>query len=241
MPVASVWSRAYRAARRILTGTLDLVYPPCCLGCSARLERATDPLCGRCLRRMERVAPADLADRLARRPEAERVIDYAFVLWMYDRTGTLQAVQHALKYYNRPYYGVALGRLLGTAYREGDGPVPDCLVPVPLHRARFLERGYNQSMMLARGLGDALSAPVDESLLVRPAATRTQTKLSRPDRWKNVQGAFAAPDPAALFGRSVLLVDDILTTGSTAGAGAQVLAEAGASAVYFAALSMARV
>jgi ComF family protein len=190
---------------------------------------------------MERVAPADLTDRLARRPEAERVIDHAFVLWMYDRTGTLQTVQHALKYYNRPYYGVALGRLLGTAYREGDGPVPDCLVPVPLHRARFLERGYNQSMMLARGLGDALSAPVDESLLVRPAATRTQTKLSRPDRWKNVQGAFAAPDPAALFGRSVLLVDDILTTGSTAGAGAQVLAEAGASAVYFAALSMARV
>jgi predicted amidophosphoribosyltransferase len=95
--------------------------------------------------------------------------------------------------------------------------------------------------MLARGLAEALSAPVDESLLVRPSATRTQTKLSRPDRWKNVQGAFAAPDPAALFGRSVLLVDDILTTGSTAGAGAQVLAEAGASAVYFAALSMARV
>lgn len=158
-------------------------------------------------------------------------------LWVFDRGGTLQAAQHAIKYGNRPRYGVALGRLLGAAYAE-DAPLPDGVVPIPLHRTRRLERGYNQSRMLGEGVSEALDCPLRTDLLTRPKPTRPQTHLSRADRWHNVRDAFAA-DAACMDGRW-LLIDDVLTTGATAVAAGQTLTQAGAEAVSLATLALAR-
>jgi ComF family protein len=178
-------------------------------------------------------------DRLA---VARGALSGAHALWVFDKGGTLQRVQHAIKYGDRPVYGVALGRLLGDSFRTAGWDVPDAVVPVPLHRLRELERGYNQAEMLGRGVAEALGVPVDASLLSRPSPTRSQTRLSRTDRWKNVSGAFAVPPGAdgQVAGRTLLLVDDVLTTGSTAVAAAQTLLAAGAARVMLATLAMAR-
>lgn len=219
------------------TGLLDLLYPPQCLGCGARPESAQLPLCPRCLQSMERPPPRGVAARLDRLPAGRDLFQHVLALWVFDRNGTLQAVQHAFKYENRPLYGVHLGRIVGHAYAEEAEP-PDGVVPVPLHRTRKLERGYNQSAMLAEGVADVLDRPLRADLLARPVPTRSQTNLSREERWQNVQGAFAAT--SACRDGHWLLVDDVLTTGSTAVAAGQTLVDAGADAVSLATLALAR-
>ncbi|MEF8865472.1 MAG: ComF family protein [Salinibacter sp.] len=218
-------------------GLLNVVYPPRCLGCGARPQSVRLPLCPQCLQSLGRAPEMGVAARLDRLPVGGGVFDGALALWVFDKGGTLQAVQHALKYQNRPRYGVPLGRLMGTAFADRY-PAPDGVVPVPLHRTRRLERGYNQSAPLAEGAAEALGCPDCPGLLTRPHPTRSQTGLSRAERWQNVRDSFSA-DPAAAEGRW-LLVDDVLTTGSTAVAAGQTLADAGADALYLMTLGLAR-
>jgi ComF family protein len=186
---------------------------------------------------MERAPTMGVAARLDRLPTGRGLFEHALALWVFDKGGTLQAVQHAFKYNNRPRYGVALGRLVGSAYADAASP-PDGVVPVPLHRTRELERGYNQSRMLGKGVADALDCPLRADLLDRPHPTLSQTNLSREERWKNVRDAFAAAP--ACSGGHWLLVDDVLTTGSTAVAAGLTLTSAGADAVSLATLALAR-
>ena len=230
-----------KAIRPLGAALLDLVYPPLCLGCGAPVGDAQAPLCHRCLHSIEQVPPAE-ADELVLSRSTATSIDGVFCLWQYDKGGRLQHVHHALKYGNRPRYGVLLGKQLGAAYQDA-AEHPTCLdliVPVPLHRARLYERGYNQSTELARGVAQALTIPLCEHALKRTRATRSQTSLSEQARRDNVSGAFAASTPDLFADRKLLLVDDVVTTGATALSAAQTLKENGAAAVYLATLALAR-
>jgi ComF family protein len=107
----------------------------------------------------------------------------------------------------------------------------DAIVPVPLHRARLRERGYNQSALLARGLGANLDCPVVEDVLIRKRETVPQVDLGSSERWKNVRGAFGCIEES-LCGKRVLLVDDVFTTGSTLEAAGDALRQGGALLVW---------
>ncbi len=232
------WSAVNRFGRSVWAGLLDLVYPPCCLHCGSRTPTPSDPLCSRCLTRLERASTRAVTEHIARLPAPVEALDRAAALWRFDKDGALQRVQHALKYGNRPRYGVILGQLLAACVDAPDAL--DAIVPIPLHRARRYERGYNQSSMLARGLAAAVRVPVREAWLARPVPTRSQARLPRPKRWENVARAFDVPDLAAVRDARVLLVDDVLTTGSTAVAAAAALKAAGAARVELGALAFAR-
>jgi ComF family protein len=162
---------------------------------------------------------------------AEGVFNEVFALWVFDEGGTIQRLQHALKYQNRPQLGERLGQYMARALDQTlDQPLYDAVFPIPLARRRRLERGYNQSRRLALGIAKVLGLPeVPEGLLVRTRPTRSQTNLSRAKRWTNVSGAFGMAEATDLTNRRVLLVDDILTTGATMTAAAQPLREAGAA------------
>ncbi|MEP0547839.1 MAG: phosphoribosyltransferase family protein [Rhodothermales bacterium] len=216
--------------RRLGRALLGVVYPSLCLGCDGRLppDTAAPPLCPDCLRALPPAEPDLLRPRLADLPGGPAAFGHADALWLFDDGGTLQRIQHALKYGNRPTLGVRLGRLVGEAWRARGAPTPDLVVPVPLHRRRRLERGYNQSERLAAGISAVLGRPVRADGLTRPRPTHSQTSLSKTERWRNVEAAFAVPDAEAVAGRRVLLVDDVLTTGATAVAAARVLRSAGA-------------
>ncbi|HYE96697.1 MAG TPA: phosphoribosyltransferase family protein [Rubricoccaceae bacterium] len=220
------------AARALAHAAASFVYPSLCLGCDARLHRDAGrlPLCPACLRRLPRAGAEAVHARLARFP-IPSPFETAFALWTFDAGGTVQRLQHALKYHDRLTLGVVLGRLIGQAFVElRPGERYDAVIPVPLAKVRRLERGYNQSTQLALGMAEMLPGrpPVREELLRRARPTRSQTSLSRPRRWANVEGAFVAPDPTALSGRRALLVDDVLTTGATLTAAALPLRDAGA-------------
>ncbi len=230
-----------RGGRWLASALLDLLAPACCPGCGARLSTPHLPVCGACRRHLPRVSLDEVRDRLDRLPAARGVFEGAFSLWRFDRGGRLQRIQHTIKYGNRPFLARALGQFMGHALpRSGLVLPPGILVlPVPLHRTRYLERGYNQSAELALGVAAALRVPCRTDLLRRSRATRSQTRLNRTDRWANVDGAFTLVDAEAVAGRPLLLVDDVLTTGATVAAAAQCLREAPGTTLFLATLALA--
>ncbi|MEM1094917.1 MAG: ComF family protein [Bacteroidota bacterium] len=232
--------QAEALSKKLGGALLDLVYPPVCLHCHARVAGGRHPLCPACLRLLERADPAALAAHLAELPLAPGTVHAATALWVFDKGGALQRVQHALKYGSRPYYGHILGEWMAEAVTDLQPETPYTgIVPIPLHRRRYLERGYNQAAMLAEGVAVARAASVAD-VLVRPNPTRTQTKLDRTARWANVADAFALKPDVCVEDGVFLLIDDVFTTGATTAAAASVLHHHGANRVDLLTLAYAR-
>jgi ComF family protein len=162
--------------------------------------------------------------------------------------GRMREAIHALKYDRMHLAARGLGRMLAEAIAQlaGEAPVEMLVIPVPLHRSKFAQRGFNQARSLAV---DALrllrkSHPqwrltLAPSTLMRLRATESQAGLTPRQRRINVRGAFSVSDPSWVKARHVLVIDDILTTGATARAAAQTLLRAGAASVWVATLARA--
>lgn len=143
---------------------------------------------------------------------------------------------HEFKYQDRTELAIPLADIMVSSWREGHFPV-DCMIPVPLHPRRLRERGYNQAALITERLAEKVGLPVLGETLVRSRMTASQTTLGASERRKNVEGAFRVRSNA-VKGRSVLLVDDVRTTGATLEACADALREAGVVGVY--AMTLAR-
>jgi len=140
----------------------------------------------------------------------------AYALYHFSKGGKIQNLMHQFKYRGMQEIGNLLGEIAGRQLREN--PVfnsAEVIVPVPLHKTRFRERGYNQSACFAQGLATKLNAVVEEGNLVREQATQTQTHRSRFLRFENMQEVFSVKYPERLENKHILLVDDVVTTGST--------------------------
>jgi ComF family protein len=150
----------------------------------------------------------------------------------------VRAALHDLKYAGERRLAAVLGRALAERWRHA-GAGADVLVAVPIHRDRERQRGYDQALLLARAAAESLHLPAAHSL-ERSRATQAQFELDRHHRAANVAGAFRVRPGtgASVAGRWVLLIDDVMTTGSTLGSCARALLDAGASAVS--ALTVAR-
>lgn len=163
--------------------------------------------------------------------------------------GRMRDAIHAFKYGRLHPAAHGLGRLLAHAIAQlaGEAPAELLVVPVPLHRSKHAQRGFNQARALAREALEFLAKShtawrltLAPSALMRLRATESQAGLTPRMRRLNVRGAFSVSDPAAVDGKDILLVDDILTTGATARAAARALRRAGANSVYVATLARAR-
>ena len=156
---------------------------------------------------------------------------------------------HALKYGGLRPAAKRLGQMLARAIAQlaVDAPSEMLVIPIPLHRWKFSQRGFNQSRLLADHALKALRKThpgwrlaLASSTVVRQRPTESQAALTPRQRRQNVRGAFIVPDPQAVIGKNVLVIDDILTTGATVRTVAQVLIRAGAANVWVATLSRAR-
>lgn len=230
-------------AAPVIGALTGILYPPQCLLCSIRLDSGRDALCGACGRSFRRVDRSDplLREGLARLT-ADGTADAFFAAYLFEKTGTLQSAIHLLKYAGMHSLGVWLGRELGAAMlAEPEYSGADLLVPVPLHPARLRERGYNQAERICAGVAAVTGIAPARGALARARNTPSQTGLGHHEREENVRGAFVAAgrDGASLRGRRVVLVDDVMTTGSTVLACARSLRVAGVRSVLVATVAVA--
>ncbi len=144
----------------------------------------------------------------------------------------MKDVVHALKYHNFRSLSQPMADLM-AGYLSCNQIPGDILVPVPLHRRRLKERGYNQSELLVRELGKIVGLPVADAVLCRVKDSSPQAKTtSVAERYRNVKGAFVCKDNGEISGRAVIVVDDVCTSGATLEACADVLKTAGAVSVW---------
>ncbi len=230
-----------------LWSALDWLFPPTCGGCKRpglrwcdgcqqQVIRITGPVCERCgeplawhasLPEYESAAGprSTLCPKCqARPPEYQALRSFA------EFGGPIREALHRLKYQRDIGIGEALSKHLIELYNQLKWGI-DVVTPVPLSAKRARERGFNQSGLLARPLAYAVQKPYQPNALKRSRDTRSQVGLGADERQQNVEGAFTA-NAALVKEKVVLVIDDVMTTGSTINACTQALRKAGASAVY---------
>jgi len=223
---------------------LDLLFPPLCHVCKAFIPKAGDLfLCADCLHKISFLV-SPLCTSCGTPFTTASGLDHTCGACLSHppfhtgRSATLfagpvQELIHRFKYGHRVHLSEPLGLLTARALDHFCSEAgPDLIVPVPLHKRRLRQRGYNQSQLIGAVLSKQWRVPLEVGNLRRVRWTEPQTSLDAVDRRDNVRGAFAVRDPRRLQGRRLLLVDDVLTTGSTIRACAEALGEAGAAAVY---------
>jgi len=209
--------------RMLAGGFADLLWPPICTACDAPCAPA-QPLCRLCA---ETLVDLEITEQRLSFP---RPPAWTSAHCRFEFGGQLAIAIRRAKYGGEGSFSRLLGRLLPR-------PPPGCdlVLPVPLHRRRLAQRGFNQAAELLRGTG----ARPTLGLLVRTRDTPPQTERPPPARLANVAGAFAVREPALVRRRRVLLVDDVMTTGATADACARALRQAGAAEVHVQAIARA--
>jgi ComF family protein len=237
--------------KQILTGIADLIFPPRCITCDNPLERHGPlPFCPSCLEEIHFIR-SPLCPRCGVPFPATEGEDhlcgdclrlekpYAVARAVGRYEETLLTAIHRFKYKRRIGTGEVLGRIMADfAAGIWNLKVIDRIVPVPLHRKKLRERGFNQAVILAREISKRFGIPLDFMSLRRDVFTPPQVGLGREERSANVHGAFSARHPERLAGQRILLVDDVYTTGSTLAECARVLIRAKAEAVMV--LTLAR-
>jgi ComF family protein len=221
---------------------LSLFFPRLCIACHVHLVKGEKVLCTICLLSMARTDFHSRRDNALEKAFWGRcLIERAAAFSVYNRGSRIRKLIHALKYEGRKDIGRMLGEMYGSVLAESgfmDGI--DLIIPVPLHPARLRRRGYNQSECIAEGLSGVTHLPVRTNVIMRTGLTGSQTKSGRYERWENVKGLFHVPEPALIRGRHVLIVDDVITTGSTMEACVNALHDAGDVKVSLAALAAAQ-
>ncbi len=202
---------------RWLNFGLDLLFPPRCAGCG----RVDTVWCARCQAEFE---AAPLLEHCVEHPPLSAVTATA------SHTGKIQQMIWSLKYENASHLAVPLANRLAARLAQLDWTF-DMLIPVPLHSIRLLERGYNQSQLLAEHLAELVGQPCIPDALRRQRQTQSQVGLNALERQLNMQEAFTA-ETALITGKNILIIDDVFTTGATLAACAEAALDSGAVEVY---------
>lgn len=218
---------------------ISLLFPRLCHGCGNQLLRNEKVICTECYVLIPRtnfhLSPDNPVEKLF---WGRCLIERAAAFSYYTRDSRIRRMIHHLKYKGAAEIGTELGRIYGCSLKNSvflDGI--DMIIPVPLHPSKRRQRGYNQSDLISRGISEAAGIPVDTEILKRTTGTVTQTRKSRYDRWTNVSDIFRVTDRLRLEGKHILIVDDVITTGSTIEACAGEILKEGNTKVSVAALA----
>ncbi|MFA6216931.1 MAG: ComF family protein [Candidatus Omnitrophota bacterium] len=229
-----------------LKSLINIIYPKLCLVCKRKLApKAKSLVCGECGRKIRKNLPP-FCHRCGRQLKAPYIaknicvpclkkklhFDRAFSPCVYE--GSLKELIHDFKYKNKQYLGATLSTFMIDFINEYHIPmdVIDLIVPVPLHKTKLREREFNQAQVLSTYIAKAFNKGILTDTLIRHRHTRTQAELLADQRSLNVKDSFSVREKDLIKGKHVLLVDDVLTTGSTASEAAFALKDAGAHIVF---------
>jgi len=227
----------------IVKGLIDLIFPPHCVFCGTPFaEDDSAEICPDCLRNIRFISPPICPkcgfpfvmgigeDHLCGQClQRQWHFGSARALGLYE--GAIREAIHQLKYRGKSFLAKSLAGLLDRGYPFIDYGSYDLLVPVPLHPKRLRERGFNQALILGKAIGRREGIPCRGFLLKKITWSPPQIDLSPRERKENVKGSFAVTDPGRVRGKRLLLIDDVMTTGSTVNECARELLKAGAGEV----------
>ncbi len=230
-------------AKTLITGALDLLFPPKCALCGVE---APEPVCEDCRGKMALLGapfcrkcglPADGAVARCLQCRQYYTFDSARSAGWHEE-GLREAI-HLLKYQGRRGLAKPLARIMAES-RAGQGISAEAIVPVPLHRSRLRSRGFNQSELLARELSVSYGIPVLPNALIRRRDTPPQVGRSAEERLESLRDAFEVRHPERVAGLNLLVIDDVFTTGSTASEVSRTLKLSGAGRITVFTLSRER-
>lgn len=196
----------------------QLLFPNVCMLCAKDYASSSrNPFCMPCTVNMPYTNHFKTKPNTATPKFRARIpcVDVACMLNFYSYSD-VKLMLHRLKYEGRKDIGFQLGLMAGQrAKKSGFFNDIDLIVPVPLHSSKLLKRGYNQSLFIANGISERMGIPVRENVIIKHTNTKSQTKMNRVERVKNVRSSFELKDKEGIQGRHILIVDDVLTTGAT--------------------------
>lgn len=196
---------------------LGLFFPDLCVTCGERLLSHEKYVCLNCWHDLPQTHfHLDLENKVAQLFWGRVQIEYATSFFAYKKGSRYQQLIHFIKYKGLKELGFETGRRFGIELNKSETfQSIDWIVPVPLHPKKLKRRGYNQSEWIARGMADSMEKPVSTDNLFRKVFTSTQTRKTRFERWQNVEGIFDVTRQEDFENKHVLLIDDVVTTGST--------------------------
>lgn len=206
---------------------LHLLFPRRCAVCGAPLQEGEEGICLRCNMDMPRTNYHSQKDNPVERMFWGKFpLEHASSHFFYHKGSDFRRILHQLKYGGRKDLGEIMGRYMATELGASDFfRDVDVIIPVPLHPRKQRMRGYNQSECIAKGIVAVTGIPLDTSSVIRKKHTESQTSRFTYERWENVNGIFYLRRPDRFIGKHILLVDDVLTTGATTTACADVFRE----------------
>ena len=216
-PLGDLRTKFMKNLACIFADFFELFFPRTCVACGNRLISQENFVCIDCW--------LDLPVTLFHDEDENKVIQlfwgranitHATAYFSYKKGSRYQRLIYAIKYRGMKKLGFEIGKKFGFELKEANsfGSV-DLIVPVPLHPRKQKIRGYNQSEWIANGIANAMELPVITNNLIRKVHTPTQTNKNRFERWQNVEEIFDVKNPEFFTGKHVLLIDDVVTTGST--------------------------
>jgi len=219
---------------------ISLIYPDLCQACGQSLLKGEEIICIRCQLQLPRTNfHRDAINPIIKHFWGKVPVHAATAYYFFYKGEKVQHLIHQLKYKGRPEVGVKVGQLLGNDLKQSElYKDVDVIVPVPLHDDKLRVRGYNQAEEIAKGLAQSYKLK-SENLIVRTKHTDTQTRKHRYERYQNVDKVFAVNEEKEIYNKHILLVDDVITTGSTLTACAEELLRIKGTKVSIAAMAYA--
>lgn len=219
----------------------ELLFPRLCVTCGDKLIEQENWICLHCLHHIPRTNyHLESGNPVAQLFYGRVQIEHATAFFRFSKGSDYQKLLHSLKYKGMKEIGSEIGKHFAIDLMKSPGfSAVDVVCPVPLHPEKEKKRGYNQSWWIASGIARQMELDFSDDNLKRLTATETQTRKNRFERWQNVEGIFGLSNPDAFAGKHILLIDDVVTTGSTLEACAQTIISQSGAKVSIATLATA--
>ncbi len=227
-------------AKYLTNNLFDFILPRFCCSCKTKLPTNQDTICENCISKIQKSTPGRLQREFERKFLNKKIISDFYSPFVFEKDKELQHAIHALKYDKKFPVGIFLGKILASEIKISKPDWKfDLIIPIPLHHLKKAERGYNQSYYIAKGISKQLKVKASERVVKRIKYTESQTTMTLSERQENISNAFTIRNMNEVKGKTILLIDDVITTGATISECGKILLEAGAVKIHAASIAIA--
>lgn len=211
----------------------DLILPRFCIHCKNKLNLMENTLCKECFPLLKFPSNERMLSEFSRKFETNKIINNFISLFIFEENSPIKTVLHQLKYEQKFMLGKYLGSLINDYLAEEIyNWNADFIIPVPLHRLKKAQRGFNQSQFISKEISRLFSIKMRPGLIKRNRFTESQTSMNSIERRENMKGAFILSSKKNIEGKKFIILDDVITTGATIESCGKVLKENGAAEIF---------